>query len=314
MVARVNGEERSRGELGDMHFSWDADRRAGRAEHPALPGRRARLGDGRDGLHPRARRRPLAAARRRGRARGRGDRGAEEHGWLTSPSSARASTASRPRGRLQRDGPRRRRLRAVRARDTTRGSSHGRTRIFRLAYPEATWVRLAQEALAGWRELEAESGEELLAPERAARALPRGRASARSRRCASATRSASCSSREEAARRFGVMPDEDALVLFQPDAGVVYADRACARSRGACGSRRTTASSRSTTSTRTVVVVCAGPWARRLLAPARHRPPGRRDPRDDRLLPARGRGPVGRRRGRDEAATASTRSPTRSTG
>jgi fumarylacetoacetate (FAA) hydrolase len=24
MVARVNGEERSRGELGDMHFTWDA--------------------------------------------------------------------------------------------------------------------------------------------------------------------------------------------------------------------------------------------------------------------------------------------------
>ena len=36
-----------------------------------------------------------------------------------------------------------------------RGSSHGRSRIFRLAYPEAHWVRLAQEALAGWRELEA---------------------------------------------------------------------------------------------------------------------------------------------------------------
>ena len=44
----------------------------------------------------------------------------------------------------------------------TRGSSHGRTRIFRLAYPEETWVRFAQEALEGWRELERESGEELL--------------------------------------------------------------------------------------------------------------------------------------------------------
>src|SRR6185437_4715296 len=43
-----------------------------------------------------------------------------------------------------------------------RGSSHGRTRIFRLAYPEEQWVRFAQEALAGWRELEEESGEELL--------------------------------------------------------------------------------------------------------------------------------------------------------
>jgi sarcosine oxidase len=42
------------------------------------------------------------------------------------------------------------------------GSSHGATRIFRLAYPEPRWVRLAQEALAGWRALEAESGAELL--------------------------------------------------------------------------------------------------------------------------------------------------------
>ena len=36
-----------------------------------------------------------------------------------------------------------------------RGSSHGRTRIFRLAYPADVWVRLAHEALAGWRDLEA---------------------------------------------------------------------------------------------------------------------------------------------------------------
>src|SRR3954453_12570958 len=39
------------------------------------------------------------------------------------------------------------------------GSSHGRSRIFRLAYAEDEYVRLAQEALGLWRELEAESGE-----------------------------------------------------------------------------------------------------------------------------------------------------------
>ena len=43
-----------------------------------------------------------------------------------------------------------------------RGSSHGTSRIFRLSYPEEQWVRLAQEALPLWRELEAESGETLL--------------------------------------------------------------------------------------------------------------------------------------------------------
>jgi sarcosine oxidase len=44
----------------------------------------------------------------------------------------------------------------------TRGSSHGRTRIVRTAYPEAAWVRLAREAMDGWRELESQSGQELL--------------------------------------------------------------------------------------------------------------------------------------------------------
>jgi sarcosine oxidase len=44
----------------------------------------------------------------------------------------------------------------------TRGSSHGRTRIFRLAYPEPQWVELAQWALEGWRELERATGRELL--------------------------------------------------------------------------------------------------------------------------------------------------------
>src|SRR5215475_4520871 len=43
-----------------------------------------------------------------------------------------------------------------------RGSSHGRSRIFRLAYAQPEWVQLAQEALAGWRKLEADSGERLL--------------------------------------------------------------------------------------------------------------------------------------------------------
>lgn len=43
-----------------------------------------------------------------------------------------------------------------------RGSSHGTSRIFRLAYPESEYTRLAQDALPLWRELEEESGESLL--------------------------------------------------------------------------------------------------------------------------------------------------------
>ena len=37
-----------------------------------------------------------------------------------------------------------------------RGSSHGASRIFRVSYPDPHHVRLAQSALASWRELEAE--------------------------------------------------------------------------------------------------------------------------------------------------------------
>ena len=43
-----------------------------------------------------------------------------------------------------------------------RGSSHGASRIIRLSYPEARWVRLAQRSYSLWRELAAECGQELL--------------------------------------------------------------------------------------------------------------------------------------------------------
>src|SRR3954447_3584834 len=48
------------------------------------------------------------------------------------------------------------------ARGHVRGSSHGGSRIFRLAYPDPFWVRLASEALGDWRELEAATGVGLL--------------------------------------------------------------------------------------------------------------------------------------------------------
>jgi sarcosine oxidase len=43
-----------------------------------------------------------------------------------------------------------------------RGSSHGRSRIVRLAYPEVEFVELAKESFSGWHELEQESGKQLL--------------------------------------------------------------------------------------------------------------------------------------------------------
>lgn len=44
----------------------------------------------------------------------------------------------------------------------SRGSSHGATRIFRFAYPDPAYVRMAQATLPVWRELESVSGEDLL--------------------------------------------------------------------------------------------------------------------------------------------------------
>jgi sarcosine oxidase len=46
--------------------------------------------------------------------------------------------------------------------DHDRGSSHGRSRIVRLSYPDAGWVRLARKAMNAWYELEQESGQALL--------------------------------------------------------------------------------------------------------------------------------------------------------
>jgi sarcosine oxidase len=44
----------------------------------------------------------------------------------------------------------------------TRGSSHGRSRVFRFSYEEARYVRMAMEAVPLWREIESEAGVDLL--------------------------------------------------------------------------------------------------------------------------------------------------------
>jgi sarcosine oxidase len=73
---------------------------------------------------------------------------------------------------------------------------------------------------------------------------------------------------EETEARFGVVPADDAMVLFQPDAGVVFADRAL--SAFARGLRIETGRRVESVDEleEPVVVVTAGPWARRLLAEA----------------------------------------------
>ena len=97
----------------------------------------------------------------------------------------------------------------------TRGSSHGTSRIFRLAYPQAEWVRLAQEALPGWRALEADSGETLLELNGLVELAPAGVESSRAALEA-------CDARFEEIE----FPGFDGSALFQPDAGIIRADLA----------------------------------------------------------------------------------------
>src|SRR4051794_16990703 len=106
-----------------------------------------------------------------------------------------------------------------------RGSSHGRSRIWRLAYPERHWVDLAREGLEGWRELERESGETLLETtgllELAAEEEygSGGALAAAGILCETPTP-------EEIADRFGIQVPRGWTSLWQPEAGWVRADRA----------------------------------------------------------------------------------------
>jgi len=144
-----------------------------------------------------------------------------------------------------------------------RGSSHGRSRIFRLAYGEDHYVRLAQEAMGLWRELEAESGETLLElyglveivqtlEESTAHTLER---------CGVAWERLDA---EEAERRFPICVPEGFFVVVQPEAGIVRADRALAAlSRGLDVREQTRV--RPDELDADVVVVTAGSWVNELL-------------------------------------------------
>src|SRR5262245_13280652 len=150
-----------------------------------------------------------------------------------------------------------------------RGSSHGRSRIWRLAYPEPEWVALAREGVRGWRELERESGEQLLVT---AGLLELAHGDELGSRDALEAAGIAAEPLDPAATeaRFGVRIRAGWSCLFQPEAGYVLADRAlsafldCAVRRGA----------RLETGRRVdpdeldadAVVVAAGPWAPGLLA------------------------------------------------
>src|SRR5262245_49211280 len=110
----------------------------------------------------------------------------------------------------------------------TRGSSHGSSRIIRLAYDSAGYMQLARAAYGLWRDLEVESGQPLLrtiggldigAPD--ALALGQIRATYEAAGVAFETLD-----RDEIVRRFPKFQlSEDTVGYYQPDYGLLAADR-----------------------------------------------------------------------------------------
>jgi sarcosine oxidase len=144
----------------------------------------------------------------------------------------------------------------------SRGSSHGRTRIFRLAYPEPQWVELAQESLAGWRQLERATGIELLGLHGLVELCSSVEVSSRD---VLAARGIEHSLLErESLRGRGVELPDGWIALWQEDAGVVLADEAIAAFRGAVQVRRERVESVESVDA-DVVVVTAGPWVTTLV-------------------------------------------------
>ncbi|MGI8973138.1 MAG: FAD-dependent oxidoreductase [Gaiella sp.] len=164
-----------------------------------------------------------------------------------------------------------------------RGSSHGSSRIFRLNYPDERYVRLAQASLQGWRELEAESGVQLLTHNGA---LDLGdRASENAQALSACGITFELLTGAEVADRWSLAVEAAEHAVFQPDGGVLAADRAyealveSARSHGAefreevpaleleLASRSVRVRTATDELRADAVVVTAGAWAPALLAP-----------------------------------------------
>jgi sarcosine oxidase len=164
-----------------------------------------------------------------------------------------------------------------------RGSSHGRTRIFRFSYPDPTYVSMAQEALGLWRDLEREGGTQLVRTTGGLDMGPRIQDNAAALDgCGAAFELLDGAA---AGLRFpGFSAAGDAKVLFQPDSGVIYADASIATFATSAMDadvdiieERQVISIEPQASTVVVrtpggdfeagcIVVAAGPWAKGLLA------------------------------------------------
>ena len=107
----------------------------------------------------------------------------------------------------------------------THGSSHGRSRIVRLAYPELEFVELAKESFVGWRELERAAGVEILELNGLLELvddLDQGSSAALDAAGAEYELLDGGAVRE----RWPVGVPDGWTALFQPEAGIIRADRA----------------------------------------------------------------------------------------
>jgi sarcosine oxidase len=157
-----------------------------------------------------------------------------------------------------------------------RGSSHGRSRIVRLAYPDAEWVRMAQESMKGWRELERDSETQLLELHGLLELVGDPSQSSRGA-LAEAGAEFELLDAETARARWPIGVPDDWTVLFQPEAGIVRADLAlrafldCALARGAELHENTPVDDVSDLGA-DAVVVTAGAWIGKLVEDVPVRP------------------------------------------
>jgi sarcosine oxidase len=104
------------------------------------------------------------------------------------------------------------------------GSSHGRSRIFRFSYDHPAYVRMAMESLPMWRELEDDAGDTVLV---ITGGLDVGRGIERNvaalQECGAPYEMLAPGAARE---RFPYLAFPDDRILFQPDGGIVLADRA----------------------------------------------------------------------------------------
>ena len=105
-----------------------------------------------------------------------------------------------------------------------RGSSHGTSRIFRLNYPEARYVRMALAASEAWDELEREHGRQLV---RRNGSLDLGPVADETARALAACGVAyETLGADEVRERWPLVLEPDETAVFQADGGIVLADRA----------------------------------------------------------------------------------------